>query len=156
MTVADFPPVTELLPHRASLLLIERVLACDSSSATVQAIPDAGAWYATEDGQMPAWIGIELMAQAVAAYAGLSGLAQGRPPRRGVLLGSRRYQSELPAWPAGAPLQIKASEIYRDESGMGSFECEIRLRGQCVASATLSVFEPNDFDQFLQERLQRD
>jgi predicted hotdog family 3-hydroxylacyl-ACP dehydratase len=151
-----FPPITELLPHRASLLLVDKVLASDASSITVQATPQADAWYANESGQMPAWIGIELMAQTVAAFAGWSGLKNGQPPRRGVLLGSRRYQSELPAYPAGQPLEVKASEIYRDESGMGSFECEIHLAGQAVASATLSVFEPNNFDEFLRERLQRD
>jgi predicted hotdog family 3-hydroxylacyl-ACP dehydratase len=151
----SFPAMTELLPHRGAMLLVECVLVVADSSITVAAVPRADAWYA-EDGAMPAWIGIELMAQAVAAYAGYRGLAAGRPPRRGVLLGSRRYQSEVPAFAAGRPLEVSACESYRDESGMGSFDCEIRLDGAVLASATLSVFEPEDFDGFLQEKLQRE
>ena len=50
-------------------------------------VPEAGLF--VEDGQVPAWVGIEYMAQAIAAWAGCRARAAGKPPQLGFLLGSR-------------------------------------------------------------------
>ncbi len=148
-----FPDVAELLPHRGTMLLLDRVTGFTTDTATVQATPDAGAWYADAEGCMPAWIGLELMAQAVGVHVGLAHHYQGLPQKAGVLLGTRSYRSAAACFPAGTPLMVHAAMAFRDPSGLGSYECTISQPGNPVplAEATLKVFEPQDFHAFVQE-----
>lgn len=147
-----FPPIDELLPHREPMLLLDRVLAGDADSLTAERTVRAGAWYSDETGAMPLWIGIELMAQAVAAHVGLQARLRGEAPRRGVLLGTKAMRSNQAAAPAGSVLHVAARLVYRDESGLGAYDCAITAAdGTDIAQATLKVFEPPDFDAFIQE-----
>lgn len=145
-----FPPIEELLPHRGNMLLLEQMLVADDDSAICCAAPDSGAWYAQADGSMPAWIGIELMAQTIAAHAAFVARLSGKPPRPGVLLGTRAYKAEESFFPAGAALHIEARLSYRDVSGLGAYDCRIADEsGKLLASAAITVYEPEDFAKFM-------
>ena len=90
-----FPPIEELLPHRGNMLLLEQMLVADDDSAICCAAPTTAApGMRKADGSMPAWIGIELMAQTIAAHAAFVARLSGKPPRPGVLLGTRAYKAE--------------------------------------------------------------
>jgi predicted hotdog family 3-hydroxylacyl-ACP dehydratase len=145
-----FPAIEEILPHRGTMLLIDRVLAFRGESVSVEYVPRADAWYADAAGNMPAWIGIELMAQAVAAHVGLRKQREGAPPKQGALLGARRYSATQPAFPAGEALRIDTSVAFRDDTGLAAYDCTISAGDKEVARATLKVFEPEDFAAFLQ------
>jgi len=134
------------------MLLVERVVAWDAQHALVAATPKADAWY-SEDGAMPAWIGIELMAQAIAAHVGLVARSHGQPPKAGVLLGTRRYRATQSRFPAGTELMVSARMTYRDESGLGSYDSTITLGNAKVATASVNVYEPPDFAAFLRQQL---
>ena len=142
------PPIEELLPHRHGMLLVERVVAWDASSASVSARPSPDGWYA-EAGGMPSRIGIELMAQAIAAHVSLVAWAKGEPPKKGVLLGARAYRATQPYFAAGSELEVKAARAFSDESGMGAYDATIALAGSEVAKARILVFEPPDFEAFI-------
>lgn len=146
---SPFPAIEELLPHRASMLLIDKVIDRDSNSVRCLATPCADAWYADNAGAMPAWIGIELMAQTIAVQVALNKRAQGLPMRPGALLGSRNYTATHPSFAAGQPLTIEASMEFSDDSGLGAYQCHITAASETLASATLKVFEPDNFSQFL-------
>ena len=118
-----FPPIEELIPHRGSMLLLHEVLATDEESITVQAIVAHDAWYADEHGAMPAWIGIELMAQAAAAFAGMEARARNLAPKRGMLIGCRAYRAASPSF-SGA-LTVRAARTASDQSGFSLFECSV-------------------------------
>jgi predicted hotdog family 3-hydroxylacyl-ACP dehydratase len=134
------------------MLLVERVVAWDAQHAVVAATPKADAWY-SEDGAMPSWIGIELMAQAIAAHVGLVARSHGKPPKAGVLLGTRQYRATQARFPAGAELIVSARMTYRDESGLGSYDSTITLGNARVATARVNVYEPPDFAAFLKQQL---
>lgn len=143
-------PIEDILPHRGTMLLIDRVLDFRLDGVRAEYAPRGDAWYADAAGNMPAWIGIELMAQAIAAHVGLLKQHEGAPPKQGALLGARRYTAAQPAFAAGEALQIDARVIFRDETGLAAYECRIAEGGREVATATLKVFEPDDFQAFLQ------
>ena len=90
------------------------------------------------------------MAQCIAAHSSLLKLSDAQGPKPGVLLGTRRYTSKVPSFQGGESLQIHSQMTYRDNSGLGAYECTVVARGQEVASATLKVFEPDDFQTLLQ------
>ena len=142
------PPIDEILPHRHGMLLVERILSWDATCATVSASPDASGWYA-EPGGMPARIGIELMAQAIATHVGVTAWERGEPPKKGVLLGARSYRATAAHFPAGAELTVNATKAFSDESGMGAYDATIALEGAEVAKARIIVFEPPDFEAFI-------
>ena len=143
------PPIEELLPHRGTMLLLDRLLSGDPSGVTAQTTVSAPAWFAAPDGAMPAWIGIELMAQALAAHVGLRARAEGRPPRPGVLLGCRAYRCAAARIAAGTVLRIEARVSFSDGGGFAAYDCSVAGPDGEIASATLKVFEPPDFAAFL-------
>src|SRR5262245_44662857 len=118
------PPIEEVLPHRGSMLLAERVLDWDAQQVALAARADAAAWYAEARG-MPSWIGVELMAQAIAAHVGLLARDRGETPLPGVLLGTRAYRAKLAHLPAGAALTVHAKRAYVEESGLGAYDGRI-------------------------------
>jgi predicted hotdog family 3-hydroxylacyl-ACP dehydratase len=144
------PPIEHLLPHRGTMLLLDRVVDFAGASAATEYVPRPDAWYADEEGNMPAWIGIELMAQTVATHVGLLKRAEGSPPKHGALLGTRSYRSAVPSFQAGEKLRICATMRFRDASGLGAYDCNIARGGEEIATATVKVFEPEDFQSFLQ------
>ena len=54
------------------------------------------------------------------------------------------------AFAAGEALLIRAVLAYRDASGLAAYDCSILAGGAEVASATLKIFEPDDFQTFQQ------
>ena len=148
----SFPPIEELLPHRGTMLLLDRVFSENEKSIVAGTTVPEAAWYLDEQGGMPAWIGIELMAQAIAAHAALRGRLNGKPPKRGVLLGCRAYRARTPRAPAGALLKVVANLTLFDESGLGAYDCSIESNSEEFAAATLKVFEPEDFEAFMNQQ----
>jgi predicted hotdog family 3-hydroxylacyl-ACP dehydratase len=132
------------------MLLIERVSACSDAALTAHATVHADAWYADADGAMPAWIGIELMAQAIAAHVSLLAMRAGGHARPGVLLGSRSYQAHVPTFKRGAALRIDVTEVLRSTEGHGAYECTIDQHGTRCAQAVIKVFQPTDFQTFIE------
>ncbi|MES2205791.1 MAG: beta-hydroxyacyl-ACP dehydratase [Pseudomonadota bacterium] len=156
MVSEKFPSIEDVLPHRGAMLLVDSIESYDETTITLSAKPKQNAWYSNQADEMPAWIGIELMAQAVAAWVGLTSKVHGLPVKRGVLLGTRSYVPAQAAFAVGVPLIIKAAPIYQDESGMGSFHCQIFQYDKCLVNAAINVFEPENFEIFLQQRKKDD
>jgi predicted hotdog family 3-hydroxylacyl-ACP dehydratase len=149
-TPAFFPPIEAILPHRGTLLLLESVHALSDESLCAHATVQAGAWYADAQGAMPAWIGVELMAQAIAAHVALIAMRKGEKARPGVLLGSRSYEAYRPSFARGSRLLVSAKELLRSEAGHGAYECSIAIGDACCAEAVVKVFQPTDFQSFIE------
>jgi predicted hotdog family 3-hydroxylacyl-ACP dehydratase len=77
----------------------------------------------------------------------------GEALKHGALLGTRCFRSNQSAFPAGQTLRIESRMVYRDISGLGAYECRILAADREVASATLKVYEPDDFQTFLERAL---
>ncbi|HRE17919.1 MAG TPA: hypothetical protein PLW86_12785 [Rhodocyclaceae bacterium] len=143
------PPIADILSHRGTMLWQDAVLSHDDTRAICRyRIPENG-WFVDAEGAMPAWLGIEVMAQAIAAHVAMRAIRLGLPPKRGALLGSRDFTSHCSAFPAGSTLLTTVDMEFRDESGLGAYQCSIRIGDAEVASAKLKVYEPDDFEQFL-------
>jgi len=141
--------VDRWVPQRGAMQLLDRIVDVDADKAVAEVdVPVDGLF--TRDGQVPAWIGIEYMAQAISAWAaGRSKRQGGDGPKLGLLLGSRRYVADCAGFPAGATLRIEARCELIGDNGLGLFDCRIEMDGRQVASARVSVFEPDDAIAFL-------
>jgi predicted hotdog family 3-hydroxylacyl-ACP dehydratase len=129
--------------------LIDRVLLVDADQAVAEVeVPFDGLF--VRDGQVPAWIGIEYMAQTVAAWAGGRAQLRGGQPRPGLLLGSRRYEAHCEGFPSGASLRVEARCELIGSNGLGQFDCRITQDGRELATARIAVLDPPDGTDLLQ------
>ena len=150
MTMTPRSTIESYVPHRDGMLLVDAIVSADQTSIEVEARVRPDRWYSDSAGAMPAWIGIELMAQTVAAHVGHLSHMRGLPPKQGVLLGTRCYESTTPVFAADTALRVKAIEVYQDAAGFGAYDCEICSGERLLASASLKVFQPDDFRSFVE------
>jgi len=141
--------IEEVVPHRQDMCLLDRILRWDQDGIEAElVVPEAGLFI--EDGAVPAWVGIEYMAQAIAAWAGCRARTAGNPPQLGFLLGSRRYTSMRSSFPSGTRLQVQARCELLGDNGLGMFACRILAGEEEWAVANVSVFEPADSMAYLE------
>ncbi|UWF49806.1 hotdog family protein [Pseudomonas sp. N3-W] len=143
-------PLAELLPHAGDMILIEQILSFDDEQIHTRLTVKPGGLFNRADGSLPAWVGIELMAQSVAAYAGCHARARGDAVELGFLLGTRKFECNVEHFPVGTELTIHGLRSLEDDSGMGVFECHINAPG-IHATARLNVYRPPEAAQYLQE-----
>lgn len=125
--------------------LVDELVRHDDKEAEVIARLGPDNAFADADGRVPAWIGLELMAQSVAAWAGARASARGEERARGgYLLGCRSYDCENERFPRDAELRIVVHEVLRQDNGFGSYTGEILVDGERVARGKLSVMEANE------------
>lgn len=146
-------PLAELLPHAADMILLDQVLDFDEEQIRTRLTVRPGGLFNQPDGSMPAWVGVELMAQSVAAFAGCTARTLGEPIKLGFLLGSRKFECNVSHFPVGSELMIHAVRSLQDDSGMGVFEC--KLTGPDIqAFARLNVYCPPNANDYLTEGAQ--
>jgi predicted hotdog family 3-hydroxylacyl-ACP dehydratase len=133
-------PVRELLPHDPPMVLLDRAISFEDATLIAEVDVRADSILCQENG-VPGWVGIEYMAQAVAAHAGCQARLEGKPPSIGYLLGTRSYKCSLAAFPVGETLQVHIESLYV-EMALGAFACRIDM-GETVASATINVYQPS-------------
>ena len=133
--------IAELVPHEGAMRLLDRALEADATGLVAElTIRDDGLFH--RDGGVEGWVGIEYMAQAVAAWAGHGARERGEVPRIGFLLGARKYACSRPRFLVGEVLRVEVRQKFVADNGLGQFDCSIAIGGQTVASAALTVFEP--------------
>ena len=142
MNVIQGAALDAFLPHRGAMRLLDRLLAVDEEHAVAEVdVPLDGLF--VRDARVPAWMGIEYMAQTVAAWAGHRSARRGGVPRVGYLLGSRRYSAQCDGFAGGSTLRIEARCELIGDNGLGQFDCRIHgADGALLATALVSVFEP--------------
>jgi len=145
-------PLANLLPHAGAMILLDKVCQFDEDGLTALATVKPGP-YSLDDGALPPWLGLELMAQAVGAWAGCRAQLAGRSPDLGFLLGTRRYDCHADKLPAGIVLTVSAKRSLIDNSGMAVFECTLAADGRLLAEARLNIYQPPNAQVFMQERL---
>ena len=143
-------PLRELLLQRYEMLLLDELLEVGPEHLEVSAHVPAEHPLVDAVLGMPAWVGIEMMAQAVSAFSGLELRALGLPPRIGLLLGTRSYETRVPFFAPGDLLNVRVALAMRDAAGLGVFDCTIHRQGVLVAQAQVKGYMPDDIDAFLE------
>lgn len=159
--------VAPLLPHSGNMVLLDQITHYDAQSLHAIALirPECILLPAGAD-SLPIWMGGEILAQGIGAWAGAHALDRGEPVRLGFLLGSRKLQFGAPAIPVGTHLDIHIHLSLQDETGMGVFDCILQCRepapgfaeslppGKVLVQGAMNVFSPNN-DAILAKTLGR-
>jgi predicted hotdog family 3-hydroxylacyl-ACP dehydratase len=134
------------------MVLLDRALSADADNLCAEVRIRADSMLAGEHG-VGAWVGIEYMAQAIAAHAGWLALQRGEAVKVGFLLGSRKYETKLSYFAPGSVLHVHAHRVLQSENGLGAFECRIDIVDgvAAAATATVTVFQPDNVNQFFKD-----
>ena len=145
MPVADCPRVEEVLPHAGPMVFLSRVLSHTDDHTVCSVEIDEQALFRDRTGNVPAWVGVEYMAQCIAAHAGLVGRASGAAPQVGLLLGSRRVGFYAACFHPGQTLVVKAHHVWGTSPGLVSFDCSLAdaSTGARLAEGRLNCFVPD-------------
>lgn len=159
-------PIADLVPHSGTMCLLDEVLEIGEEHLRARIIPRADDPFAdtavtgpaladaplaqtsaAASPGIPGWVGLEWLAQAIAAWSGNTASAQGGRPQIGFLLGARRYHCEVDHFALGEPVEVEIHLDYRADNGLGAFRGELLGSGGVVlAHATLNVFQPDSAD----------
>lgn len=140
----NYPLPTQLLPHTDRAVLLDEIVHDTDDGVEAAALITAAHPFFVAGHGVPVWVGIELMAQAIAAHAGLAGQRAGRGPRRGMLLGTRHYQGYVPWFAEGSRLSIHANREFGNNGSLAACECRIACAGDTLAEATIVIIEEED------------
>lgn len=147
---SELLPIENYVPHRGAMLLLDRLLAADEDGAVAEVTVQRDGLF-LHDAGMPSWVGMEYMAQTVAAWAGWRAQKKGQAVKIGFLLGSRKYEAAQPFFAPGARLVVSVRCELMGDSGLGMFDCRIQPAGEemLLATARISVFEPEDESPYI-------
>lgn len=143
--------VAELVPHSGKMSLLNKVTAYGSEWLTAEIYITADSMFAGKEG-VPAWVGMEYMAQAVGAYSGLQERLYGGEPKLGFLLGTRRYCCNEDFFHLGSCLTIRVEREMQGDNGLSAFKCTLTSE-TVLAEANLNVFQPDNAEQFLKDAI---
>ncbi len=121
---SDWPPLSELLPHAGPMRLLDRVEAHDGAVTRCRVLPAASGLFRAADGSVPAWVGIEYMAQCAAAHGGLLGHARGEAPRPALFVGSRRLAFRCERFAPDTSL-VATARLAAGRSDTLAFDCTV-------------------------------
>ena len=140
----------EVLPIAGPSILLNAIIDWEEDRLRARVDHAQPGLYSNPDGSVPCWVGLEYMAQAVGALAGIRDLRAGRGPRPGVLLGTRRFRAHVRTFAAGAPVTVEVVEVLREAEGMGAYDCTISGPA-LLAEASIKMMQVADLATLLKE-----
>lgn len=105
-----------------------------------------------ENGRLPAWATLEMMAQGIAALAGVRAKMAGEEIRLGFLLGTRTFALSVASLAVPCTLAVSVRQSWLDANGFAVFACAIAQGGVSLGEANLNVFSPQDIERFITEK----
>ncbi|GLO62004.1 3-hydroxydecanoyl-ACP dehydratase [Vibrio sp. MACH09] len=140
----DLPSIEKLVPHDNPMILVDRAITIEEKSIHCQVdIGEHNPFFDVEKETVPAYVGIEFMAQSVAAWSGYHALLENNSPPIGFLLGSRRYTAMCDKFTKNQTLDIYAEQVLADDN-MAVFMARLEDRGEVLASCQLNVYVPTE------------
>lgn len=150
--------VTDFIPHRAPMVLIDKIIAYQSESLVTEVtITTLSPYFKDKHQAVQNYVGIEYMAQSIAVLAGVEAKLCNDKIRVGFLLWTRKLALHAKQYELGRTYRIHVKRIYQEESGLAVFDCQIYLLPEpdsnqeksLVAEANVNVFLPKDTRAYL-------
>ena len=147
---AALPPVAAFMPHAAPMVFLERWLEHDADRTLCETRVERLAFLREPDGSLPAWVGIEMLAQTLAVHAGVTAHEQRNEPLVGFLLGTRRLTVAVARLSPGVRYEVECRRVW-GERGLVCFETALRERGDeaVLVGGRLNAYVPEDVEALL-------
>jgi len=139
--------VDELLFHQKPMLLVKQVTRWDNQGLDIIVDPKDSSPFLNAQGQLPTWVGIEYMAQAIGALSGIFSKQAGQPISMGFLLGTRKFSVYQAFFDLQKTLKVRVKELLRDETNLVLFDCTIYADDVLIAHAELKAIQPPNLEE---------
>lgn len=137
-----------LLPHAGPMVLLDRIVAIgDETVCAVVTVRRDGLFAGPHEAGVPAWLGMEYLAQVIAAWSGFHKRARGRAVHPGFLAGAWAFHSSVGTLPYGVVLTVEAERLLEDGEGIGVFDGRVTGAG-VEQTVRLKVYLPEDPDRY--------
>jgi predicted hotdog family 3-hydroxylacyl-ACP dehydratase len=133
-------PVAPLVPHRPPMLWIDEVVE-DSDDGIVCRVTLRPEHVFLDAGSAESVVTVELMAQSVAAFVGLTDAKKGGTPQPGYLVAIPEARFLVPTVAVGQTLDITCVRRFGDDK-IASFSCVARHGQVVLAEAIINVVRP--------------
>lgn len=148
-------PLSELLPHKAPMVLVDRLLSYDLQNLECRcavAITSDCCFFEPGLG-VPSYVGVEYMAQTVGVLSGIQQRGQStQAPRLGFLLGFDLTRQQCEWFVPGQELVVAIRHEWGDQNLMQlNATIADAHDGRLLSEAKMNVFSPPDPDAFLKE-----
>lgn len=137
------------IPHQAPMRLIDTLISSSALEAEVEASIDRdNVFYDDSRGGVPAWTGIEYMAQTAAVWVGLEDSRSNKSIEPAFLISTRQYTAHCPVFTLGATLRIGVHANFI-EGPLVAFNGTIHKGTELLAEATFTAYRPDDVAAYL-------
>ena len=140
--------IASLIPHCGESILLDRVVDHDRKSTTTSIVVGSQPWLIRSDGSVAPWLGIEYMAQSIAAHEGMIARSEGRRIPLGFLVSVTSFKLYERVLQPGERLEVHTTRV-RGRPGLGvlSHTCTLHrsdAKGtrELLAQARLSISIP--------------
>ena len=133
-----------LIPHLPPMLLVDKLISINGSSAVIEATIKDDYPFTTEG--VGVWIGLELIAQSAAVLSKLRDSKESTRPSLGFLLGSRSFIAHKPVFTPGQRILIEI-DLDPESIGLPTINASGVITdalGDPICEGALTLFEPND------------
>lgn len=129
-----------LLPHTSRARLLTRLVERRDDAVIAEALVPSG-YPLVESGGVPAFVGIELGAQAVAALLACGAPSAAEPPAHGYVVRVREADFTCPYLPVGVPITVAAT-IEASAGALVHARVVVSVAGTPCVTASLSTYLP--------------
>jgi predicted hotdog family 3-hydroxylacyl-ACP dehydratase len=139
--------LASLVPHRPPMLLLGRIVDVSQSTVIAEVNISTNTTFFILNRGVPAWVGIEYMAQAAAVLGGFQMCEKRTEQHSGYLVGTPKYTCSVAWFRAGDRLRVKCSCNIQSTAifPLKHYHCEILIRqaniDKVIASARLSIYQ---------------
>lgn len=138
-------PASPFIPQSSEMALLDRIT--DFGEDFLVAEASIGQQHILlQNGKLATYSGVEIMAQGIAAWAGIMAKQRNEPIRLGYLLGTRKLYIHQPDIAVGTVLEIRVKMSIQDATGFGVFDCQLidKQSQKVLLEGALNVFSPKD------------
>ncbi|MBX3272358.1 MAG: hypothetical protein KF729_19015 [Sandaracinaceae bacterium] len=133
----SLPPITELLPHRPPMLLVDEVIRHEGLRVTCRTTIREDMPFVS-DGQAPMLVALELFAQSACSLVALLAVGRRTAMMGGAFLGTRKVALHADALFVGDVVDIHCEE--RMAIGpTAQIECRLERAGELLAEGAINV-----------------
>lgn len=145
--------VLDVIPHDEPMSLLDDIVSYQEECLQARLRIRSDSQFCGDKG-VPAYVGIEYMGQAIAAFAGTDARMRDMPITVGFLVGARKYNSNCSVFEVGSTLDVTVERITDAGDGLSVFACAIQGRTPSneliELSANLNVFVPDDVEEYFE------
>lgn len=142
--------VSDYIPHKPPMRLIETIESyADLRVASGASIQADNIFYDEKIQGVPAWVGIEYMAQTAAVWVGLDDERLGRPVEPAFLVSSRQYTAHTPVFAVGARLITRVKVELLDAEIVAFSGSIVDGEGTLLAEALFTAYRPKNVRDYL-------